>query len=81
MIRSIEHLHAELKRMPLVESEVLHGRGVHVPLRGGDQAVAAAVAELTRDRVPEGFAYKIVIGCRILRNRGDACDTMQPVRV
>ena len=67
MIRGIEHLHAELQSMLLIDAEILQRGEVHVPCTGPDQVVPPAVAELSGDGVVETLANKIPIGRRVIR--------------
>ena len=55
MIGSIEHLHPELKRVPLPETEILHRGEVDVPSGRTDQAIFPTGAVLTRRQVPKGI--------------------------
>src|SRR5258708_609198 len=54
MIRGVEHLRPELKRMPLSDAKVLDRRDVEVHLFWSNQVVAPAIAEQRHNGVGEG---------------------------
>src|SRR5262249_44265015 len=81
MVRSVEHLHAELERVPLADPEILHRGEVDVPLRWSDQIVAAAVAELPRRRIREGRWNKVEVRRRIGGDLSGPSDAVEAVPI
>ena len=72
MIRSVEHLHAELQRLAFGDAEILNGREIEIHLLRPSQIIAGAVAELSGHGVPEGRRVQIVVGVGVVQNRADA---------